>query len=100
MCPVLLSRFNRIPTTSQHYVDHLGLTSRQRHAIAVQLVQAELIQPAVSQRLATTVVQRDQVEFLQMRRLFAVVPQAMRYKRVTVMWVRWIDAYGACYPRG
>ena len=35
-----------------------------------------------------------------MRRLFAEMPQAVRYKRVAVMWVRWMDAYGAYYPRG
>ena len=28
------------------------------------------------------------------------MPQAARYKRVAVMWVRWMDAYGAYYPRG
>ena len=59
---------------AERYVDHLGLTSRQRNAAAVQLVQTELIQPAVSQRLPTTVAERNQVEFRQMRRLFAEVP--------------------------
>jgi len=28
------------------------------------------------------------------------MPQAVRYKRVAVMWVRWMDAYGAYYPQG
>ena len=71
-----------------------------KNAAAVQLVQIELIQPAVSQCLPTTVAQRNQVEFFQMRRLFAEVPQAARYKSVVVMWVHWMDAYGAYYPRG
>ena len=44
--------------------------------------------------------QRNQLEFRQMRRLFTEVPQAARYKRVAVMWVCWIDAYGAYYPLG
>ena len=35
-----------------------------------------------------------------MRRLFAEMPQAARYKRVAIMWVRWMDAYGAYYARG
>jgi len=35
-----------------------------------------------------------------MRRLFAKMPQAVRYKRVVMMWVHWIDAYGAYYSRG
>jgi len=85
---------------AERYVDHLGLTSRQKNAAAVQLVQTELIQPAVSQCLPTTMAQRNQVEFRQMRRLFTEVPQAARYNRVAVMWVRWMDAYGAYYPRG
>ena len=36
------------PLRAERYVDHLGLTLRQRNAAAVQLVQTELIQPAVS----------------------------------------------------
>jgi len=85
---------------AERYVEHLGLTSRQRNAAAVQLIQTKLIQPAVSQHLPTTVAQRNQVELHQMRRLFAEMPQAARYKRVAVMWVCWMDAYGAYYPRG
>ena len=85
---------------AEHYVDHLGLTSRQRNASIVQLIQTELISPAVSQRLSTTVAERNQVEFHQMRCLFTKVPQAGRYKRVSVMWVHWMDAYGTYYPRG
>ena len=34
-----------------------------------------------------------------MRCLFAEMPQAARYKRIAMMWVHWIDAYGASYPR-
>ena len=35
-----------------------------------------------------------------MRRLFAEMPQAARYRRVAIMWVRWVDAYRGYYPRG
>jgi len=35
-----------------------------------------------------------------MRRLFAEMPQAACCKRVAIMWVRWMDAYGVYYPRG
>ena len=73
---------------AEHYVDHLGFTSRQRNAAAVQLVQIKLIQPAVSQCLSTTMAERNQLEFRQIRCLFAERPQAERYKRVAVMWVR------------
>ena len=40
---------------AERYVDHLGLTSRQKNTAAVQLVQIGLIQPVVSQCLPTTV---------------------------------------------
>ena len=40
---------------AERYVEHLGLTSCQRNAAAVQLIQTELIQPVVSQHLPTTV---------------------------------------------
>ena len=35
-----------------------------------------------------------------MRHLFTERPQVKRYKRVAVVWVRWMDAYGMYYPRG
>jgi len=35
-----------------------------------------------------------------MRCSFAEVPQAVRYKRAVVMWMRCMDAYGMYYPRG
>jgi len=54
----------------------------------------------VSQRLPTIVAERSQLEFHQMRHLFVERPQAKRYKRVAVMWVRWEDAYGTYYPQG
>jgi len=85
---------------AERYIDHLGLASCQRHAAVVQLVEAEPIEPAVSQQLPTTVAERNQVEFRQMRHLFAEVPQAALYKRVVMIWVRWMDACGAYYPRG
>ena len=34
-----------------------------------------------------------------MRHVFAEMPQAAHYKRVSVMWVRWMDSYGVYYPR-
>jgi len=83
---------------AESYVDHFGLTSRQRNVAAVQIVRTHLIHPAVSQRLPTTVAQRSQLENRQMRRLFAQKPQTERYKRVSIMWLRWMDAYGTYYP--
>jgi len=59
MCPLFLSGLSRIPTTAEHYVDHLGFTSCQRNTAVVQLIQTKLIQPAVSQRLPTTVADRS-----------------------------------------
>jgi len=44
---------------AERYVDHLGITSRQRNAAIVQLVQTELIEPAVSQHLPTTMAKRS-----------------------------------------
>jgi len=85
---------------AERYVDHLGFTSYQRNAATVQLVQTELIQLALSQRLPTTVIERSQLEFHQMRCLFAERPQAEHHKRVAVMSVCWMDAYGMHYPRG
>ena len=58
MCRFLLSGFNRILRRAERYVGHLGLTSRQRNAAAVQIVQTRLIELGVSQRLPTAVAQR------------------------------------------
>jgi len=35
-----------------------------------------------------------------MMHLFVERPQAERYKRVAVVGVRWMDAFGTYYPRG
>ena len=54
----------------------------------------------MSQRLPTTVAERSQLAYRQMGRLLTERPQEERYKRVSIMWVRWMDAYGMYCPRG
>ena len=44
--------------------------------------------------------ERNQIEHHQMRLLFTENPQAERYKRVAMMWIRWIDSFGTHYPCG
>lgn len=100
MCPFFLLGLIELLLRAECYIDHLWLTSCQRNDATVQLVQTELIQPTVSQHLPTTVAERSQLEYRQMRHLFIERPQGKRFKWVATMWVHWLDAYGAYYPQG
>ena len=81
-------------------VDSLGNTPLERSDAALQLINTTLIAPATTQQLPITIAERNQIEHRQMRLLLAENPQARRYKRVATVWARWIDSFGAQYPRG
>ena len=81
-------------------VDSLGNTPLERSDAAMQLINTALIAPAITQQLPITIAARNQIEHRQMRLLFAENPQARQYKRVATVWARWIDSFGAQYPRG
>ena len=80
-------------------VDSLGNTPLGRSDAAMQLINMGLIAPAATQQLPITIAERNQIEHRQMRLMFAENPHARRYKRVATLWARWIDSFGAQYPR-
>jgi len=79
-------------------VDSLGNTPLERSDAAMQLINTALIASAVTQQLAITIAERNQIEHRQMGLLFAEKPQARRYKRVATLWARLIDSFGTQYP--
>ena len=81
-------------------VDSIGETPSERSNVAVQLVNTALIAPVAVKHLPITIAERNQIEHHQMRILFAKTPQTERYRRVTTMWIRWLDSFGVQYPRG
>jgi len=66
----------------------------------MQLINTALIAPAATQQLPITIAERNQIEHRQKRLLFAENPQTRRYKRVSTLWARWVDSFGAQYPQG
>jgi len=85
---------------AEAHVDSLGNTPLQRRNAVNRLVNTALIAPAAALHLLATIVERNQIEHHQMRILFAENPLVERYKCVAIMWIRWIDSFGAQYPRG
>jgi len=85
---------------AEEHVDSLGNTPLERRNAANRLVNTALIGPAAALHLPTTIVERNQIEYHQMRILFTENPLAEWYKRVAIMWIHWIDFFCAQYPRG
>ena len=81
-------------------MDSVGNTPLGRSNAAMQLINTALIAPAATQQLPITIAERNQIEHRQIRLLLAENPQVRRYKRVATLWARWIDSFGAQYPRG